>query len=97
MTASNYTIGEKVKVCQMFPLGHVRTPYFVRGHVGIIAEFCGDFANPEELAYGRVGQPEIALYRIAFLHMDLWESYAGSKNDKLLVDIYEHWLEPIDD
>jgi nitrile hydratase len=54
----------------------------------------GRFRNPESLAHGGDGLPEQFLYSVEFLQSDLWEAYRGSPQDKLLVDIYENWLEP---
>ena len=57
----------------------------------------GAFANPEELAYGRDGQPPVPLYRVRFAQSVLWPDYAGPARDTLVVDLYEHWLEPARD
>lgn len=89
--------GERVRVREMFPPGHVRTPHYTRGHCGIVESSAGSFANPEELAYGRSGEPAVPLYRVRFEQRDLWPDYAGAAHDTIVVDIYEHWLEPDDD
>jgi nitrile hydratase len=60
----------------------------------LVESIAGDFANPEELAYGRDGLPAKTLYRVRFLQQDLWPDYAGQEADSLVVDIYEHWLMP---
>jgi hypothetical protein len=31
---------------------------------------------------------------VRFDQKDVWEQYAGPVSDRLLVDLYEHWLEP---
>ena len=90
-----FNLGEPVRIRPAFPPGHVRTPYFVRGHQGIIESFCGIYPNPEERAYGRDGKPDLALYRVSIEQTNLWADYSGTAKDKLLVDIFEHWLEPI--
>src|SRR5215208_3118073 len=54
----------------------------------------GAFKNPESLAYGGSGLPELPLYKVGFRQMDLWEGYAGLADDALYIDLYEHWLEP---
>lgn len=94
MSQSRFNSGDVVKVRQAFPPGHVRTPYFVRGRNGQVQQLVGHFANPEELAYGRDGQPGKPLYRVSFKQTDLWQDYEGPASDTLVVDIYEHWLEP---
>jgi len=87
--------GDRVRVRQAHPPGHVRTPYYVRGCEGVVESIAGDFANPEELAYGRDGLPRRTLYRVRFAQQDIWPSYRGLAADSLVVDIYEHWLTPI--
>ena len=51
------------------------------------------FVNPESLAFGRDGLPRRTLYLVAFNQADVWGKSVGAK-DKVLVDIYEHWLDP---
>ena len=94
MTALRYAPGDKVQVREAYPPGHVRTPFFVRGHRGEVQEIAGVFPNPEELAYGRNGLPGVPLYRVSFKQSEVWDGYGGSASDTLVVDIYEHWLEP---
>lgn len=89
-----YGAGDRVHVRDWDVPGHLRTPWYVRGHVGIIERYCGTFRNPEELAYGRPGLPAQPLYRVRFLQSDLWPDYGGSTADTLDVEIYQHWLEP---
>jgi nitrile hydratase len=89
-----FAIGQPVRVRRAHPPGHVRTPYFVRGKTGVVESIAGHYANPEELAYGRDGQPRRALYRVRFRQPELWPDYAGPADDCAVVDLYEHWLEP---
>jgi|TARA_B100000315_G_C14105224_1_gene375634 nitrile hydratase len=93
MTA-RFAKGDRVRVRDAHPPGHVRTPSFIRGHNGVITRVIGEFANPEELAYGRDGRPEIPLYWVEFRQTELWSGYAGQAQDTAVVDIFEHWLEP---
>jgi nitrile hydratase subunit beta len=86
--------GDRIRVRAEEKPGHVRTPGYVKGKTGQVASVLGEFRNPETLAYGDSGLPERPLYKVAFLQTDLWEEYAGSPDDTLHVDIYEHWLEP---
>lgn len=92
--ALKFEVGDVVKVRDAYPIGHCRTPFYTRGLCGIIERYCGSFANPEELAYGRDGKPEVPLYRVRILMADLWDQYDGPKTDTLEVEIFEHWLEP---
>ncbi len=82
-----------MRVRAAYPIGHVRTPYYVRGKPGIIERICGSFPNPEELAYARPGLPALPLYRVRFLQRELWPHYAGHPADVLEAEIYQHWLQ----
>ena len=35
------------------------------------------------------------LYRVRFLQTHVWPGYAGPANDVIEMEIYEHWLEPV--
>ena len=94
MNESKFKPGQRVKVLRAYPLGHVRTPFYIRGHTGTIERLCGQFPNPEELAQMRDGLPPQSLYRVRFLQTDVWPDYCGSAQDVLEVEIFQHWLEP---
>jgi hypothetical protein len=85
--------GDRVRVREAYPLGHVRTPFYVRGKQGVIERLCGAFPNPEERAYARPGLPAQPLYRVRFLQCDMWPDYDGQPQDVVEVEIYQHWLE----
>ncbi len=89
-----FATGARVKVRRASPPGHVRTPYYIRGKAGVIERLCGAFRNPEELAFGRGGEPEQPLYRVRFVQRDVWPDYSGPAHDTIDVELYEHWLEP---
>jgi nitrile hydratase len=85
--------GDAVRVLDDDRRGHIRTPYYIRGKVGWVERVYGDFLNPESLAFGGDGLPRRTLYLVAFNQADVWGGTQAPR-DKLLVDIYEHWLEP---
>src|SRR4051812_23899625 len=85
--------GDPVAVRAVYPLGHVRTPYYIRGKRGVIERLCGVYGNPEELAYARPGLPKQPLYRVRFLQRDVWPEYRGAAADTVDIEIYQHWLE----
>lgn len=93
---ARYKAGDRVRVRAGAPLGHLRTPAYIRGKVGWIEGIRGAFRNPESLAYGGQGLPKRPLYLVGFRQTEVWERYGGSPGDTLYVDIYEHWLEPVD-
>ena len=88
-----FAVGDAVRVRAAYPPGHVRTPFYIRGKRGVIERLCGQYANPEELAYGRDGRPRLPLYRVRFRQCEVWPAYAGAPEDTLDVEIYQHWLE----
>jgi len=85
--------GERVHVRQTAPLGHIRTPFYIRGCRGTIERLCGAFPNPEELAQQRSGLPAQPLYRVRFLQKDVWPGYRGNPADVIEIEIFQHWLE----
>jgi len=85
--------GERVRVMKAYPLGHVRTPYYIRGCSGVIERVCGAFPNPEELAQMRSGLPAQPLYRVRFAQAEVWPDYRGARADTLDVEIFQHWLD----
>jgi hypothetical protein len=62
---------QKVRVKPLIPPGHVRTPAYLRGKVGIIERSLGAFPNPEALAYG-VAASDLPLHRVRFAMSDVW-------------------------
>ena len=92
--AGELRIGDLVAVRDETPWQHHRTPWFVKGKTGRIAAISGPFFNPESRAYGGDGLPKRRLCSVEFRQVDLWgERYRENDGDRLLVDIYEHWLE----
>ena len=89
-----YEPGDHVRVLPSEKPGHVRTPDYLKGKSGWVESLIGAFSNPEDLAYGLSGLPERHLYKVGFRQADLWNDYDGPAEDRLYVDIYEHWLEP---
>ena len=95
-----YQPGERVRIRVASPSGHYRTPSYIQGKVGVIEAVHGAFRNPETLAYGGDGRPKQTLYSVRFDQTHIWapdesaEPVPFGQNDRLLIDIYEHWLEP---
>jgi nitrile hydratase beta subunit-like protein len=92
--AVKFNRGDRVKVRFEDGPGHIRTPWYIRGKTGRIESIHGEFLNPESLGHGGDGLPRRPLYLVAFRQCDVWEKY-HAPDDKLLVDIFEHWLEPV--
>ncbi|HEX9396076.1 MAG TPA: SH3-like domain-containing protein [Burkholderiales bacterium] len=93
MVPARFKAGDRVKVLKAFPIGHIRTPFYIRGQVGEVERLCGAFPNPEELAQMRDGLPAQPLYRVRFLQREVWPDYQGSPRDVVEIEIFQHWLE----
>jgi nitrile hydratase len=65
--------------------------------VGKIERICGMFENPEELAFGRLGGDKKVLYRVRFSQCDIWPDFGGAKNDKIDIELYDFWLENLEE
>jgi hypothetical protein len=92
--APRFRSGEAVRVRELPALGHCRTPWYLRGKTGVIAEVQGAFRDPERLAYHRPGLPAQVLYKVRFRQGDLWDPCPGPAGDQLEADLYERWLQP---
>ena len=93
--AAKFAPGDRVRVHERYPPGHVRTPWYCRGQIGEIERICGRFRNPEQLAYGNRDAAHEVLYRVGFPSPSLWPDYGGSERDRVEIEIYEHWLDPV--
>lgn len=89
-----FVVGDRVRVREAWPPGHLRTPAYIRGKRGVVCQHVGDFGNPETLAYGGDGRPQQPLYRVHFPQASVWPDYRGPAADSLEVEIYQHWLDP---
>ena len=94
MTAARFADGAPVRVRNDWPerLGpvHIRTPHYLRGVQGQVVRRLGAFANPEDLAFARPAAT-VPLYHVRFSAVDVW---ADATADDLVVEVFEHWLEP---
>lgn len=94
--APRFRAGDRVRVRFADPPGHIRTPWYIRGHAGVIERLCGTYGNPEELAFNRPGTPRQPLYRVRFKQNQIWPDYRGPVTDTVDIEIFQHWLEPGD-
>ena len=88
-----FTTGQRVRVAARSHDGHHRTPAYLKGKYGTIERAHASFTNPETRAYGADGLPEQRVYLVEFEQRNVWPGYAGPPGDRLLVDVFEHWLE----
>jgi hypothetical protein len=92
-----FKAGDRVFILDLDKAGHVRTPSYVRGKIGEIADFRGYFLNPEQLSVGDTAGPVIPLYRVEFRMQDLWPEYRRDRPDVLSIEVYDHWMAPVAD
>lgn len=71
---------------------HIRTPHYLRGEAGVVLRHLGDFANPEDLAFGRPA-PLLALYHVRFDLPAIWPEPAGG--DEVVAELFGPWLEAV--
>lgn len=92
-----FDIGNNVEVLELNKSGHVRIPFYIRGQIGKVVQYCGRYLNPEDLAIGKTSGPGIDLYRVEFEQTQLWETPDHPKQDRLIIEIYDHWLKAASD
>lgn len=91
---TRFSPGERVRIRDDFPPGHIRTPVYLRGKKGTIDRYYGEFNNAETEAYGLRG-PKKSVYKVRFAAAELWTDYTGPDKDVVEADTFEHWLEKI--
>ena len=89
----SYRTGQRVRVDARDHEGHHRTPAYLKGKTGTVERVHPAFLNPETRAYGSDGHPKQPVYLVGFALRDVWPNYAGHEDDRLLVDVFEHWLQ----
>ncbi len=88
-----YRVGQRVRVAARRHEGHHRTPDYLKDRSGTIERAHGAFTNPETRAYGADGLPLQPLYLVGFAQREIWPDYGGASDDRISVDVFEHWLE----
>ena len=89
----SFAPGDTVRVSGRRNEGHHRTPAYLKGRTGTVERVHRRFLDPETRAYGGDGTPARRLYLVAFDRDVLGPTYDGGPDDRLLVDVFEHWLE----
>lgn len=91
-----FQVGANVRVQTREASGHIRTPAYLMGKVGVVAKQKGRYRKPEDLAYGKGDGEAAAVYSVRFDQVQIWSGYEGNSKDTLIADIFEYWLEPAD-
>lgn len=81
-----YNAGQRVRI-RTLDVPFSRTPASVMGHRATVIAYRGEFGEPERVSRGDFDAPARALYQV---------SVALEAGSELLLDIFEHWLEPCD-
>jgi nitrile hydratase subunit beta len=80
-----FGVGNRVRVKAENRDGNPRTPEYIRGKTGVVAEVHGVIYNPVD---HRGTYPP--LYSVVFAVQDV---FGGASGDKLFVDLHDDWLE----
>jgi nitrile hydratase subunit beta len=87
---ARFKAGDRVRVRNINPAGHTRSPRYVRGKTGIVRRDYGTYVFPDTNAH-RVGGDEQHVYSVEFTARELWER---KDRERLLIDLWEDYLEP---
>jgi len=88
--------GDRVRVDTRSPVGHYRVPAYLRGRSGTVESVMKPAGlDNEEEGFGRNAGLKLHYYRVAFEMPEIWAAYKGPEQDRLLLEIFETWLERI--
>ncbi|MGO8697665.1 MAG: SH3-like domain-containing protein [Limisphaerales bacterium] len=91
-----FKVGEQIRISLRYPVGHYRVPMYMRGKRGIVELILEPKAvNNEEEGFGRNAGLKGYYYRVGVPLTELWPGYAGSPQDRLVIEVFESWLERI--
>jgi len=84
-----FSIGQMVRVKQLWPSKHHRVPFYLKGKLGQVVTCLGSVENPELSAYFKTNADQHILYRVRFTHAHLWGSH---QTDEIYADLAGKWL-----
>ena len=93
MRRAKFQLGDRVKVRELPAMFYTRTPEYVRGAQGVIAQVSYESPAPEDETWGREDVKPEWFYIVRFNQSELWDSYTGPTNDTLQTEIPERWLQ----
>jgi nitrile hydratase len=89
--------GDTVRILTRSPIGHYRMPIYLRGRTGSVEAVIEPVGvDNEEEGFGRNAGSKRHYYRIAVPMTEIWPDYVGSPQDGLRIEVFETWLEGID-
>ena len=92
---AKFTVGERVRVRELPALFYTRTPEYVRGAEGVIADVAYESPAPEDETWAREDARPEWFYIVRFNQSELWDTYTGPTADTLQTEIPERWLESV--
>jgi hypothetical protein len=92
---AKFAVGDRVKVRELPALYYTRTPEYVRGAEGTIADLAYESPAPEDETWGREDVKAEWFYIVRFKQTELWDSYSGPASDTLQTEIPERWLQAV--
>lgn len=89
---ARFKAGDRVRVRNIHPLGHTRSPRYVRGKTGVVRRLRGIYVLPDTNAH-RAGENRQHVYLVEFSARELW-----GRNDRevLMIDLWEDYLERVE-
>lgn len=88
-----FAVGDRVKVRELPAMFYTRTPEYVRGAEGVIAEVAYESPAPEDETWCREDVKPEWFYVVRFKQSELWDNYFGPEGDTLQTEIPERWLQ----
>lgn len=92
---AKFQVGQRVRVRELPAMFYTRTPEYVRGAEGVIAEVSYESPAPEDEAWDREDAKPEWFYIVRFNQAQLWDNYTGHPNDTLQTEIPERWLQAV--
>ena len=90
--------GDPIRILNRSPIGHYRVPIYLRGKAGKVEAVIEPTAvDNEEEGFGRNAGSRLHYYRVVILMTAVWRDYVGSPRDGLYIEVFETWLERIED
>ncbi|MEE9606603.1 MAG: nitrile hydratase subunit beta [Myxococcota bacterium] len=86
-----FSVGQRVRTCNLQPRGHTRLPGYARARRGVVAIVHPAFVFPDTHAHGLGEQPEY-VYSVRFEGRELWGERA-EPSTCVHLDLFESYLE----
>lgn len=89
-----YRPGDRVRIADRSPIGHYRVPQYLRGKRALVQKVIEpSYIDNEEEGFGRNAGGRRHYYRLSILMKEIWKDYRGNPQDRLLIEVFESWLE----